>query len=97
MKRRAAGGGGEASFRNEFKFDVGQSGVVDQLGVDQEPELRDAVGQTGRGAGVVRIRVDGDGGAPERRQRRLGRGALVIEPARGDDDQLGPVRTDRLP
>jgi hypothetical protein len=75
----------------------GSPWVVDKFGVDQEGELRNAVGDARRRPGVVGVRVDGDGPAAERGKRRFAGGALVVEAARGDDDELGSLLAHLLP
>jgi hypothetical protein len=81
----------------DSQFDVWDSGIVDELGVDEEGELCDTVGDPRRRSRVVSVRVDGDRATSERRQHRLARRACVIETTRGDDHEFGPLPVHRLP
>jgi len=59
--------------------------------MDEEAELRDAVGEPGRRSRVVGVRVDGDCAARQWRHRRLAGGAFVVEAAGCDDHEFGAL------
>jgi len=65
--------------------------------VEHEAELAHAVGDSRRGAGVVRIRVDRHRRRREVDAARLGRSAPRVEAAGGDDDESGLLCADCLP
>jgi hypothetical protein len=47
------------------EFDVGESGIVDEVGVDEKGELGDPIGESRCRSGVVGVRVDGNCAASE--------------------------------
>ena len=73
------------------------AGIRCQLRVDEEGELPDAVRDSRRRSRVVRVRVDRNRGAPKVGKVRLARGALGVEAARRDDDELRRVREHLVP
>ena len=79
------------------ELDVGESGIVDEVGVDEKGELGDPIGESRSWSRVVGVRVDGNRAASEWRERRLAGGAFMVEATGRDDDQFGPRLPHRFP
>jgi hypothetical protein len=72
-----------STYSLQREFDVWESRIGDEFGVDEVGKLCHTVGESRRRSCVVGVRVDGDRAATERRKRRLAGRACVVEAARG--------------
>jgi hypothetical protein len=79
------------------QIDIRKSRIGDEFRMDEEGELFDAVGDPGRRARVVGVRVDGHGATTELRKHGLTGGSCVVEAAGCDDDEFGPLFEHGLP